>query len=220
MRSASPVIVLLAALVLSGCVTTQRRNERYKLRADRTLAGRKAVRVTTATTAVAVERVTALRARRGGAVVVELRNRTARALSDLPISVRVGATALNARAGLGFFQAHVAAIGPHARVSWVFTTRRRIPRGRAGAIVGPAARTPASLPAISARAAVVRNATGVPQYGLPVYALVRRGGRYVAAGATTVDELGSHGSARVSIPLIGDRRGGAIAYEALPTIFR
>ena len=80
--------------------------------------------------------------------------------------------------------------------------------------------SPARLPTVSVRAAVVRNASDVPQYGLPVYAVVRRGGRYVAAGAATVDDLGSRGSARVALSLIGDRRGGAITYEALPTIFR
>lgn len=224
MRSASPFILALGALVLAGCVTTQQRNERYKLRADRTLASRKPLRVTQPSADIRVGRVTALRGRRGGAIVVELANRSPRALSDLPISVGVGRSALNARGGLDFFQTHVAAIGAGARVTWVFTTRRRIPRGRPFAVVGDAARSPAALPRITAAPAragraVVRNATDVPQYGLPVYALGRRGARLVAAGRTTLEQLGTGRSATVGIQMFGAPRGARIELEALPTIF-
>ena len=223
-RSASPILLALAALVLAGCVTTQQTNERYKLRADRTLAGRKPLRVSTPGTDAGVSRVTVLRGERGGAVVVELRNRTDRALSDLPITVGTGRTPLNARGGLNFFQTHVASIAPSGTVAWVFTTRHRIPSGRPFAVVGNAARSPAALPALTAKAApkgaVVRNATDVPQYGLPVYALARRGGRYVAAGRTTLQELGTGSSVTVPLRLIGARHGAPLELEALPTIFK
>src|SRR5213596_2151601 len=163
----------LVALALTGCATTQHTNERYKLRADRTLASRKPLRVTAPGTDAGISRVTVLRGARSGAIVVELRNRSDRSLSDLPITVGVGRKPLNARGGLNFFQ-----------------TRRRIPSGRPFAVVGNAARSPGALPRITARpaakGALVSNATDVPQYGLPVYALVRRGGRYVAAGRTTL----------------------------------
>lgn len=224
MRSASPLLIALAALVLTGCVTTQQTNERYKLRADRTLASRKPLRVHAPGTDASVGRITVLRGAHGGALVVELRNRTDRALSDLPISVGVGRTVLNARGGLNFFQTHVASIKPSAQVAWVFTTRRRIPHGRPFAVAGNAARSPAALPDISAEpardGALVRNATDVPQYGLPVYALARRGGRYVAAGRATLQQLGTGDSATVPLRLIGARHGAQLELEALPTIFR
>jgi hypothetical protein len=223
-RSASPILLALAALVLTGCVTTQQTNERYKLRADRTLAGRKPLRVTAPGTDASVSRVTVLRAAHGGAVVVELRNRTARALSDLPITVGIGRSPLNARGGLGFFQTHVASIAPSGTVAWVFTTRRRIPAGPPFALVGNAARSPSMLPAITAKpaakGALVSNGTDVPQYGLPVYALARRGGRYVAAGRTTLQELGTGSSVTVPLRLIGARHGAPLELEALPTIFK
>jgi hypothetical protein len=217
-------MLMLVALVLTGCVTTQRRNDRYKLRADRTLASRKPLLVTTPSADVRVGRVSLVRGTGGGAVVVELVNRSARALSDLPISVGVGRTSLNARGGLDFFQTHVAAIGARARVTWVFTTRRRIPHGLPFAVVGDAARSPAVLPRINVSPApggraVVRNPSNVPQYGLPVYALARRGGRYVAAGRATLTQLDTGRTATVGVPLIGARHGTPVELEALPTIF-
>ena len=223
-RSASPIVIALAALVLAGCATTQQTNARYKLRADRTLAGRKALRVRAPGTDASVGRVTVLRAARGGALVVELRNRTDRALSDLPITVGIGRKPLNARGGLGFFATHVASIAPSSTVAWVFTTRRRIPSGRPFAIVGNATRSPSTLPAITARpaarGALVSNRTDVPQYGLPVYALAHRGGRLVAAGSTTLQELGTGSSVTVPLRLIGARHGAPLELEALPTIFK
>jgi hypothetical protein len=223
-RSASPILLALAALAFTGCATTQQTNERYKLRADRTLAGRRPLRVTAPGTDAGVRRVTVLRAAHGGAVVVELRNRTDRVLSDLPITVGVGHRPLNAHGGLNFFQAHVASIAPSGTVAWVFTTRRRIPGGRPFALVGDAARSPATLPAISAKpaakGAIVSNSTDVPQYGLPVYALARRDGRYVAAARTTLQELGTGSSVTVPLRLIGARHGAPLELEALPTIFK
>jgi hypothetical protein len=223
-RSASPLFLALGALVLTGCVTTQQRNERYKLRADRTLDSRKPLRVRAPGTDASVGAITVLRGAHGGAIVVELRNRSGHALSDLPISVGVGRRALNARGGLNFFQTHVASIARGAQVRWVFTTRGRIPHGRPFAVVGDAARSPTQLPRITATAqagdAVVRNPSDVPQYGLPVYALARRGGRYVAAGRTTLRQLDTGGAVTVPLHLIGDRHGAPLELEALPTIFR
>ena len=223
MRSASPLILALGALVLSGCVTTQQRNERYKLRADRTLESRKPLLVRRPAGDIRVGGVTALRSGRGSAVVVELENRSGHALGDVPISVGVGRTRLNARGGLEFFQTHVAAIGAGARVTWVFTTPRRIPRGRPFAVAGDAARSPAALPRIEVSpapgGALVRSRTDVPQYGLPVYALARRAGRLVAAGRATVAQLGSTRSATVALRMVGAPRGAQIELEALPTIY-
>ena len=88
-------------------------------------------------------------------------------------------------------------------------TRHALPRGRPFAWSG----TPRDSPrrrcrAISAEPAAdgardVRNASDVPQYGLPVYALARRGGRYVAAGRATLQQLGTGDSATVPLRLIG-----------------
>jgi hypothetical protein len=221
-RSASGVLI---ALAVGGCTTTQEVNKRYELRAQRVLAGRKPVRVTTPNPQVAVGRVSVVRGH-GTAFVVELTNTTGEALADLPISVGIGRRYVNERRGLDYFQTRVAAIAPHGQVRWVFATHGQVPKhGRPFARVGtqdaPRAVAAAALPRISvsgeAGHARLTNRSGIPQYNLPVYALVRRGGRYVAAGRATVEELDHHAS--VAIPMRG-KPGGPVELEALPTILR
>jgi hypothetical protein len=65
----------------------------------------------------------------------------------------------------------------------------------------------------------VDNGSDVPQYGLQVYALVRDGRRYVAAGKVAIDHLGTGQRKTVHVPLIGHARGRAAQVHALPTIF-
>jgi hypothetical protein len=227
---------------LSGCVTTQDRNARAKLRATRLLASRGPLVVTRRNLDVRLDRVALLRGGGATAIVVRLANTSATTLTDLPISVGVVArgrrTYLNRRAGLEYFQRHVAAIGPRGAVTWVFTTRRRTAaRGRPFAVVGVPARPPVShagtLPGILASPAAipmaarsgrvqvrVRNPTQVPQYGLVVYGVARSGDRYVAAGRALVADLGTNSTATVELKLVGSARQAPLELEALPTIFR
>lgn len=101
-----------------------------------------AVRVGRRDPGVRVGRVHVVSAGAGSALVVRLRNLGARAISDLPISVGLvmagGARQyLNDGAGLDYFQNHIPAIGPHAALTWVFTTGQRLPAtARAFAEVG------------------------------------------------------------------------------------
>jgi hypothetical protein len=239
--SASPLVVAaatLALVALTGCATTQQQSARAKLAATRLLAGRTPLLVRTPDPAIRVGRVELVRKGAAAAVVVELHNASAAPLTDLPISVGLVTrgrhrTYLNRRGGLGYFQNHVAAIAAGADATWVFTTRRlRHASGRPFATVGaparPAISSARSLPRILASAASklgaavrvrVRNAAGIPQYGLPVYVLARRGKRYVAAGRATLGHLGSHGSAGVTLRLIGSTRGAALTVQTEPTMF-
>jgi hypothetical protein len=244
-RSARPLCAAGAAVVLvgaSGCVTTQQRNTRAKLRATRLLAGRGPLIVTRPSLDVRVDGVAVLRGAGGTAIVVRLTNVSGGTLTDLPISVGVVArgrrTYLNRRAGLEYFQRHVAAIRGRGRVTWVFTTRRPVgARGRPFALVGAPAVPPVShagtLPGLVASALAtpaatrpglvrvrVRNPTQVPQYGLVVYALARSGGRYVAAGRATLAELGTNSAATVELKLVGSPRREPLELEVLPTIFQ
>jgi hypothetical protein len=65
----------------------------------------------------------------------------------------------------------------------------------------------------------VRNTSSIPQYQLPVYAIASRRGRYVAAGQTTIADLGGGAQVRLRVPLVGDPRGATVSLEAPPTIF-
>jgi hypothetical protein len=231
------VAALAGAAVLSasvsGCVSTQHKNARAKLVADRTIEGRKPLWLGGRSRDVHVLRVAAVRGRRGGALVVTLRNRGERALTDVPVVVgmlRTGdrRTELNGGRGLGWFQTHLAAIGAGETATWVFTTRRALPNGRPWAVAGRATSV-ASVPRIAAtvapasrrrtvRVALV-NDSGIPQYGLQIYAVARAGGRVVAAGTTSVRHLGSRGHATARVALVGAPGHHTIRVYAQATIF-
>ncbi|HKR99956.1 MAG TPA: hypothetical protein VJU79_10635, partial [Candidatus Dormibacteraeota bacterium] len=98
----------VAALLATGCETTQQKSARAQVQAERVLATRKPVLVKHANPQVQAERVSVLRSGRRTAIVVLLHNSGAQPVSDLPISLRaLGGRYLNRRANLGYFQTHV-----------------------------------------------------------------------------------------------------------------
>jgi hypothetical protein len=229
----------VASGALVGCVSTQDKNARAKLVADRELGGRRAQAVARADTRVRVTDAALVRGRRASAIVVTLRSDADVALTDVPIAVGVRRPGgrqivLNGRRGLDWFQTHVPAIGAGGRATWVFLTRRPVPRGgRAWARVGAGAVVhEGALPQIAARTesatgrrvrVAVESESDVPQYGLQVYALAQRDGRYVAAGKASVRHLGTRGSATTTVALAGAGRAGTgsrpVRVHAIPTIF-
>ena len=215
------VAALLVLVPLSGCTTTQQKSTRAKVVANRLLASRKPMLVRRVNHDVTVESVMLVR---GRAVVVRVRNPTARVVEDLPVSVGLRPRHwLNRRGGLDYLGTHIAAIGPRATVTWVFTTARRV-RGRPvarvgiGAPVSPPPRVPAvravlvgaSAPVVTAR---VTNSSSIPQYGLGVYAVGRR-----AAGRAVIRRLGTGESTTVRIPVIGDPKD--LQLETAPSTLR
>jgi hypothetical protein len=227
----------LAVTALAGCATTQQKAARLRLNDFRLRASEQSVRVTRPGSEVAVEQVSAVTDGDRVAVVVRVRNPGTRTVSDLPISVgTVGGsgkrTYFNDAPGLDYFQTHLPVVPAHGRLTWVYSTRRHPhPAARLFAEVGSrsleprdplphlqvlrvgGARRPAGLVHLT-----VVNHSSVPQYQLPVYAIVRRGGRYVAAGEGTVDELTAGGSSALRLALVGTP-AGALELEAPPTIF-
>lgn len=242
MRSASPAIAATALLAtgLAGCAeSTQTRNDRARLEAERELAARKPQRVTRANPAVRVEDVGLVRGARGAAIVVALRSTATRPLTDVPIAVGVRTSGgarrvLNGAPRLGWFSTHVPAIPAGGSTTWVFRTRRAVPAGgrpfaRAGVAAAPPLSEATSLPVLRAvpqepgraRAARVRvsNASDVPQSAVQVYATARRDGRWVAAGRSATGPLQPGASTTVTVPLTGRPRGGAVRLQVSPTIF-
>lgn len=246
---AAGLVIAIACGGLTGCVSTQRKNARAKLVAERTLDGRRPQLVRERNRDVRVVDAALVHGRRGGAVVVTLRNRGSRSLTDVPITVGVRGrngrrTPLNGGRGLAWYQTHVPAIGAGEATAWVFTTRRRVPGGRpyavAGAPAGPiVTEAGGGLPGVAATAVPTRgarrarggrgarsavrvaldNRSNVPQYGLQVYAVARDGGRVVAAGKATVRHLATRGRARAQVPLVGTPGERPVRVHALPTIF-
>jgi hypothetical protein len=238
--SAVCVATLPFAVLLTGCVSTQRIAARARLVSARELASQSTTGVVQANADVTVRRLTLIHTRTGTAVVASLRNNSSNTLTDLPISVGIHTPAkhavyLNRSANLDYFDSHIAAIAPHGVTTWVFTTRRRVPGGRPFATVG-VSQLPSSaggrLPQIdvSVRAGrsapgsikvdvSVSNRSGIPQYDLQVYAVAIRGGRDVGAGRTAVTHLGTNATTTLSITLLGGTQRAALRLIALPTIF-
>jgi hypothetical protein len=128
---------LLGLVALSGCVTTQQKNARAELRAERIIATRRALHVTRINPNVRVEAIALLRGSTGTAFAMRLRNVAPRPATDLPISVGVITPRgrrlyFNRSADAGYFQTHVAAIAAEGRVTWVFTTAERLAGAGAG----------------------------------------------------------------------------------------
>lgn len=237
--SAAFVATAPVAVLLSGCVSTQTVASRARLVDARILASQTQTKVTQANASISVGAPAVIRTPTGGAIVVALRNDSARQLTDLPISVGVRtpsgrATYLNRSTTLDYFDSHIAAIGPEARTTWVFTTGAQIARGRVFATVGLPQLHPTlsrSLPsvAVSLRATPkagaltlklsIVNRSAIPQYDLPVYAVAMRNGREVSAGQTVVAHLGTRGTTTSTLTLLGSSHYGSLRLIASPTIF-
>jgi hypothetical protein len=216
-RSVEVGVGVCVLLLVAGCSTTQQKSGRAQVQAERLLATRQAVKVTTSSPSVRVERVSVLRGRHRTAIGVLLRNAGSVAVSDLPILLRAGSHQVNRRGA--YFSNHTPAIAAGAENTWVFITRARV-RGRVSARVGahPAVSAhPGQLPALTSRGSTVTNGSSVPQYGLAVYAYAWRGSRLVAAGRGWLSRLGPGQSSRVPLRVIGST---AVQLEAPPTIFK
>lgn len=238
--SVACVATLPLAVVLTGCVSTQQIAARARLVSARVLASQGTTQVERVNSDVAVGRVVLIRTRTGTAIVVPLRNNSSSNLTDLPISVGVRTTSgeslyLNRSANLDYFESDVAAIGPGATTTWVFTTDRRVRGGRPFATVGfpqlhpstsatlpridVSLRTRGSAPAGATVEVSVANRSGIPQYGLQVYAVAVRAGRTIGAGRAEIIHLGTNATTTMSVTLLGVAQGVALRLIALPTIF-
>jgi hypothetical protein len=220
---------------IAGCTTTQDTAARLQVKNERILAARKPVVVKRANPGVKVVRTTLVRDGRGAAVAVLLRNDGSKPVTDLPLSVGVrGAggkvSELNRKAS-SYFQGHVGGLAPGAETTWVYTTKDKVNGSAAVARVGEAGKTAASVSGdlpkleVSGRPdgntveVTVDNSSDVTQYDVAVYAAAKKGGRYVAAGQTSVVKIDPGTSTTVPVKLIGDAHGARVSVFAPPTIF-
>lgn len=233
-------------VALAGCATTQQQAARLRLVSARERATEQAVRVSHANPALASS-ATLVRSTAATAVVVRVHNLTGQTVSDLPITVGIrepGGTVrvLNGGTGLDYFLTHVPAVAPHGQLIWVFTARGRrapsdsalvrigYPSASAGSATVAAGSLPATLPRIAvslthsprhgAVQVAVRNLSGVPQYGLQVYAVARRGAEYTAAARATITELDGGSARLLRLTLVGNPTRATVALEAGPTELR
>ena len=240
----SAAILVAAATALAGCETTMQEAARIQINDARIRASEVTVRISHSNRTVSVTDVALVRGSGTTAFVVSIRNVSGTPTSDLAVSVGVRLPGgklvyANSTAGLPYFSTHIAEIGPGSTLRWVFTTGRTFPRrARPFARVGTAAvLSPephaSPVPGVTGRlltppaggaggesaTVLVRNRSSMPQYQLPVYAYVRRGDRYLAAGVASITTLPSGSSATVRVPLAGHPSGGSVTVEVPATIF-
>jgi hypothetical protein len=239
-RAITSAATALTVTALAGCVSTQTKNARTVLLNERTIATERPVQVTQRNPSVAVQAVGTLRASGGLAVIVTLRNRGSHAVSDLPISVGLRpphgrAVYLNRRANEPYYSNHVAAIAPGSSSIWVLPLRHAPAAGGAPfAIVGlagtPAGTRASSIPQLKVSTATgasspgrlqvsVANLSGIPQYGLPVYAIAVHDGRFVAAARGSIGELDAGSSRQLALTLLGRAAGASFELSAPATVF-
>ena len=227
------------AVALAGCESTQEKSAKLKAHAKHVALSSRGLQITRASTHVTVLRAVTVSGSEGAAVAVTLRNRSARALHDVPIAVSVtsatGQTLYqNNTAGLEAALTSVPSIAPHQTITWVDD---QVPptRGsaRASAHVGEAASSSAALPALSVAGtqptqdpsngagarATLSNRSTIAQHSLLVYAIARRAGRIVGAGRAVIPEVAAGGSAPVQVYFTGESRGASLELEPSPTTF-
>lgn len=234
-------VVVVAALAVTGCESTQDRSAKLRKRGNRLLQDKTQALVTKTNPDVKVLRAVALHDQNGSAAVVELRNASSRAQVSPPVAIDVrGANGTsvfrNDTAGIEPSLVGPSLLAPRSDLTWVHdqvngSDALKSVSARVGASRGS---QPANVPRIdvtpprleadptSGLSAVgrVTNQSSVPQLKLILYCVARRGGRIVAAGRGGIDRLKPHKPTRYTIFFIGNPKGARLTVAAPPTTFR
>jgi hypothetical protein len=248
-RSANAALAPVAAIVLlagalGGCsvTTTQTKDARLTVKADRTLAKPPKADAIDHGGDVEVTQTAIVRGDKDTAIAVRVRNTSSHPVNDVPLLVGIHAKGgkdeyVNLEKGVSYFQSHVPSIAPDSEETWIFASKKEVPEGEPFAKVGEPADPPLTvakdLPALdvsqelkptgkgSANLEVkVANPSDVPQYELELYAWAEDGKKLVAAGTANVTELESGATATVHLPLVGDPGKAPVEVFVPPTIFQ
>lgn len=233
-----------AGLLLPACESTQDKSERLA-KEGKTAFADNGLKVTKRSTTVDLGKTTVLSDPNGAAVVVEVRNETDRALTNVPIAIDVTDGAgksiyRNDAAGLEPSLTTIPVLGPREEFAWindqVAATSTGQP-GKAKAEVGvqkaaaPAAEIPklrvgkAKLVAdpvsgIEATGYVFNDSKKVEQRNIFIYCVARKGGRVVAAGRSRIERIKPGRRGRYHVYFIGNPRGAKLELKAPPTVLK
>lgn len=229
----------LALLGLSACQSTQDRSAKLAKGAGR-LAHRSGLTLKSSNRSVRIVSTHVLHDPNGTAAVVELENRSPRAMANVPVALellgRDGKPLYrNDKAGLAQSLVSTPLLPPGRRVVWVDdqvlgadTARRATVR-----IGRPRATAPARVPRIGLEhvhlsrdtsgvfaEGVVINRSGREQRRFTIACVARRHGRIVAAGRAVVDRLPAGHTRkpiRFTVYFIGNPKGAKLGFWAPPT---
>ena len=229
---------LAISLALCGCQSTQERSAELQRDAKHTLLASQGVSVTKESPNVRVVHSTIIHTSTGTAVVVQMRNVSAKTLQDAPIELTVkdakgGVLYQNNAPGLEPSLTKVAVLEPGAETIWVDDQVQvaGTPASTSG-LVGEAT-TASQVPrmevlnahlssepgAEATESGNVANRSATPQANLVVYALARRAGRIVAAGRAVLPEIEAGTSVPFQIYFVGNPQGAHVEVSAPATTF-
>ncbi len=242
MRPGVATLALLATLALGACESSQTQSARLaRLGAKAAVIG--TVKIGAANPDVRVVHTQLLRGGGATAAVVELENTGRGAQVALPISLAAkdakGAVVYrNTTEGLQRSLQQLATM-PRGKAFWIddqvtAATRVAAVDVKVGRAKDPS--PPRSIPRIDLEGAkvetdesgtfikgVVRNRSRVAQVEMPIYGIVRKGGRIVAAGRALLDRVPPDPTPKpivFRILLVGaDPRGGRFELVPAPTVF-
>lgn len=233
--TAAVAIAGLSMPVLAGCESTQDKSAKIKREGVHKLAQAKGVRVTRESRDVKVLGTQTLHDANGTAVVVTMRNVSKRALSDLPVSVKLtgaGGKPLyaNDAPGLETSLVYASHLEPGQQLQWIndqVTAAGAV--AKASALVGDGKPAAGKAPPIQLTGARIETdpvsgieARGkvrspVEQRKLVIYAIAHRGAKVVAAGRAIIERLKAGKPAPFTIFFIGNPKGAQLTLSAPPT---
>jgi hypothetical protein len=221
------------ALALSGCETTAEKSAKLERAAKRVAhAAQTGLTIAHPSKVVKVLSSEIVDGSRGAAaVVLRLRNNSAKTLGEVPVAVSLtnatGATLYsNATPGLAKTLTSIAVLAPHATATWIDDQVQAAGAARVVAEVGEGKPISGSLPKLATHDAAIAeesvegtltNSSGTAQSELVIYALARRGGRIVAAGRAVLASVAAGASTPFQAFFVGDPRGAKLELTAPPT---
>ncbi len=234
MRRAALVLV---ALALTGCETSQEKSAKLEKEAKRRpghgALAQKGLSIDRESAYVKVVQTSVVHDSEGSAAVVTLRNTSARALRDVPIAITVRDSSrstlyANSAPGLARSLVSVPLLAAHGQVVWIDDQVQAAGTpASVSAKVGEGAAATGAIPRISIQGAhlaetegaegTVVNHSQVTQTELVVYAVARRAGKIVAAGRAVVPQLPPDTPTRFQVFFIGDPHGAQLAFSAPPS---
>jgi hypothetical protein len=235
-RTGSAALVL-AALALSGCESTQEESAKLEKTAKHFALARTGLSIAHASTQAQVLSATVVRGKEGAAAAVTVHNSSSHTLSSVPIAITVenarGQTLYqNNAAGLEAGLTQISSLPAHGSVTWVDD---QVPSTGApasvSAVIGEAHVADGPQPQIEVTGSrlteastgetsgTVRNRSNMTQQHLVVYVTARRAGRIEAAGRAILAEVAPGAAAPFQAFLVGSAAGASLQAEAPATTF-
>lgn len=232
------LVVVVAAMTLSGCESSQERSAELAREAKHSVGSSEhGLTIARASTRIKVLGTQIVQSAEGTAVLVTLQNTSSHALRDVPLAITVKDTSgaalyRNDAPGLEAALTSVALLEPGERFTWIDDQVQAAgtpasvsaEAGEAQTAPGPAPRIRLSgvhateAPEVGV-AGTVHDESSVAQHGLVVYGLARRGAKIVAAGRAVLTEVPAHGASPFQVLFIGSAQGAKVEASAPATTF-